>query len=106
MQETWLLFNENAIRSAAGNRNGSMQLTIPPLSELETLPNPKDHLHNLLRQASGLHGRRLENFNVRNQVRRVTDFINDYSPLRELSAFLALENDIKHTISYLCGKSA
>ena len=104
MQEAWLLFNENAIRSAAGNRNGRMQLTIPPLSKLETLSNPKDDLHDLLRQASGLQGRRLKNFNVRNQVRRVADFVNDYSSLRELPAFLALENDIKQTIDYLLGK--
>ena len=90
--EAWLLFDAAAIRRAAGNPNGDTPLDLPELSRVEGLPNPKDILHTLLREASGLRGRRLKNLRV--PVRRVADLIEDFAPLRRLSAFQRLEQDV------------
>lgn len=49
----------------------------------------------LLRQASGLQGRRLQHFQVAQAVRRISDLLTDFSPLRQLSAFQTLEDDIR-----------
>lgn len=63
MQEAWLLIDETALRRAAGNPAGSRPLDMPDVTRLEDLPDPKRTLHDLLRQASELHGRRLTKFN-------------------------------------------
>ena len=94
MQETWLLFDEAAIKYAAGNRSGRQSLALPPIRQLEQLSNPKAILYECLRQASGLSGHRLKRFPVHRRVHRVTEFIGDFSPLQVLSAFNALESDI------------
>ncbi len=107
MQEAWLLFDEAAIRYAAGNRSGRQPLDLPPIKKLENLPNPKAELYNHLRRASNLSGRRLKRFPVSRRVLRVTEYIDDFSPLRVLPAFTALENDIKQIInqqSWACPK--
>jgi hypothetical protein len=98
MQEAWLLFNEAAVRSAAGNPRGNQLLQIPNISRVEQLPNPKEILHQLLRDASGLTGRRLKQFSVYERVHRVAELIDDFSPLRPLSAFQALEAEIQQVI--------
>ena len=64
MQEAWLLFDESAIRSAAGNPNGKARLELPKLSDVEAIPDPKDRLYQLLKSASGYSGRRLRKFRV------------------------------------------
>lgn len=94
MTEAWLLLDEAAIRSAAGNPFGRIALGLPPLRQLEDLPDPKVRLHELLRQASALSGRRLRRFRVEQCVRRLTEFLEDFSPLRQLPAFIALEEDV------------
>jgi len=93
MTEAWLLFDENAIRWAAGNPNGSDPLPLP-MREIEDVPDPKALLHDALRTASGLSGRRRQKFNVRDGVHRVGEYIEDFSPLRRLSAFQRLEDDL------------
>lgn len=98
MQEAWLLFDEAAIRHAAGNRSARQPLHLPPIKQLEGVPDPKSELYGYLKQASGLSGRRLKRFPVRQRARRVAEFINDFSPLRALSAFAALEEDIQQII--------
>lgn len=98
MQETWLLINENAIREAAQNRNGKTPLDLPPLKDLENHADPKAKLHKLLLEASELTGRKRKKFNVRVAKHRIPQFIKDFSPLRNLSAFAALETDIQTII--------
>ena len=98
MQEAWLLFNESAIRLAAGNPNGHVQLDLPDLHYLEQLVDPKDVLYELLRAASGLSGRRRRNFEVDKAASRVADYIDDFSALRRLSAFYALETEISQLV--------
>ncbi|NJO06769.1 MAG: DUF4276 family protein [Chloroflexaceae bacterium] len=99
MTEAWLLFDEQAIRTASGNPNGRCVLQLPQLCRIETLPNPKKDLNNLLRTASELSNRRLQKQNIPQQVQRVAEFIDDFSPLRTLTAFQALEEDIAETVA-------
>ena len=94
MTEAWLLFDEPAIRLAAGNPNGKYPLNIPKLSKIEQIRNPKDILFDLLREASGLKGRRLKTFDTAESRIRITELIADFSPLRKLRAFQRLEQDI------------
>lgn len=93
MSEAWLLHDETAIRKAAGNPNGEQPLDLPKYKDIEGLPDPKSTLHNMLRCASGLTGRRLRAFSPR--PRLVADYITDFASLRRLSAFRRLEADIK-----------
>jgi hypothetical protein len=98
MQEAWLIFDEKALRSAAGNPNGSQALEIPNINTLEKIADPKNKLHELLCLASGLKGRRLNKFaseEVHRSVHRVAELIDDFSPLRTLSAFQKLEAAIQ-----------
>jgi hypothetical protein len=95
MSEAWLLIDELAIRRAADNRNGSMALTLPTLGRLEDLAEPKQVLNDLLRHASGLPPKRLKRFRPAERVLDVAEFINDFSPLRRLSAFQSFEADVR-----------
>jgi hypothetical protein len=98
MTEAWLLFDEVAIRSASGNPNGKVPLEIPPLSRLEDKPDPKRLLHDLLITASELSGRRYRSFDARRSALRVARLLDDFSPLRQLLAFRALESDIQRIV--------
>jgi hypothetical protein len=96
MQEAWLLIDESALRRSAGNPQGRGPLLVPDPKRLEDLTDPKQTLHELLRQASGLHGRRLAAFNrdVRRHVHRLAQEISDFRPLRGLTAFQKLEHEV------------
>lgn len=94
MQEAWLLFDENAIRYAAENPNGKMPLLLPPLSGIENRPDPKQDLHEVLRTASGLRSHRLRSFSESKASYRVSEYTDDFAPLRVVSAFRALEADV------------
>ena len=96
MQEAWLLIDESALRKAAGNPQGRQPLDVPDRKKLEDLPDPKPRLHDLLHQASGLRGRRLKRFirDVGSYVHRVAEQIDDFSLLRELTAFRKVEDQV------------
>lgn len=98
MTESWLLFDELAIRRAASNPNGSHPLSLPKLKTIENEPDPKEVLHTLLRNASGLSSRRRQRFPVSERVHRIAELIDDFSPLRVLSAFNVLETDIQQLL--------
>ena len=95
MQEAWLLFDERAIRRASGNPNGTEALHLPKLNRLEHLPDPKEILYQLLRQASGLKGRRLARFQAHSYAPQVSAFIEDFTPLRTLPAFEFVESELR-----------
>jgi hypothetical protein len=98
MQEAWLLLDGVAVRRAAGNPNGRDPLEIPPLKRLDKLPDPKEILYALLRDASGLTGRRLKRFSAQASALRVAEFIDDFTPLRGLTAFAVLEEELIQVI--------
>lgn len=99
MQEAWLLFDESAIRRAAGNPRGRSKLTLPRVDRLEHEADPKGLLHGLLREASGLSGRRLKDFSSVRAAHLLGQYIADYSPLRCLPAFEALEEEVQAIVA-------
>lgn len=86
MTEAWLLFDERAIRLAAGNPNGSKPLEIPHKNP-ESISNPKLLLHDALRKASELRGRRLRQFRPAGAIYRIAECIDDFSQLHGVMAF-------------------
>jgi len=95
MTEAWLLFDVVAIRRAAGNPNGRVPLELPAIHACEGLVNPKDELIKVVRTASGLSVRRQKKLQVEGVAVRVADLIDDFSPLSVLSAFRALQDDVR-----------
>lgn len=98
MSEAWFLFDDTAIRHAAGNPGGRKPLALPRIGQIETLPDPKDRLYDLIKQASGLNGRRLQRFNAAAAVLRLASIIDDYGALRALPAFRALEDELRAVV--------
>lgn len=101
MTEAWLLVDEAAVRQAAGNPNGQRPLAMPPIGQLESLPNPKACLHDLLEDACGLPARRRGRLNAGKAVQRVGELIHDYAPLRRLPAFQAFEEELVRVLAGL-----
>jgi hypothetical protein len=98
MTEAWLLFDVVALRKAASNPNGQNSLQLPDIRRLEDEPDPKKVLYEILRQASGLSPRRLKKFSASDCVHRVAELIDDFTPLRAMPAFVALESEVEHVI--------
>jgi hypothetical protein len=101
MTEAWLLFDEAAIRRAADNPNGKVKLHLPSMKSVESLPDPKEVLNDLLCTACDFKGRRLDRFQRDLAARRirVADFITDYSLLRRLSSFQRFEEDTRQMMT-------
>ena len=98
MQEAWLLIDEAALRKAAGNPNGTQPLAMPDVQKVEALPDPKKLIGDLLRQASGLQGRRLKRFNRGLSAYRVAEMIGDFGPLYKLAAFQRLAEKVERVV--------
>lgn len=98
MQEAWLLFDEAAIRRASGNPNGRTNLNLLNPGSVESLPDPKQLLFDLIRTSSGRSGARLKKLNPHKCAFLVSQSISDFSPLRSINAFQALENQLKGTL--------
>ena len=95
MQEAWLLLDEAAIRNAAGNPNSRIPLALPKANRIESIPDPKQMLHDALRIASELRGRRLKKFRADRLALRVADYMKDFACLRVLPAFQQVEAQIQ-----------
>jgi hypothetical protein len=93
MTEAWLLLDEMAIRRAAGNPGGKVNLNLPLPQRIESLPDPKELLFQTLKTASELGGRRLRTLRVNERRHRVAELMN-WELLRELAAFQQLENEL------------
>lgn len=94
MQEAWLLHDEAALRRAAGRPSGREPIGLPPRRAWEALSDPKQILYQALIVASGARGRRAKQFRPNVAAHRIAELIDDWSPLRELSAFQRLESDL------------
>ncbi len=103
MTEAWLLHNEMAIREAAENPSGRDRIALPTPKKLESLPDAKLHLLGILREASGLTGRRLKKFEAheRRRLHRLADLQQEqgFAVLRALPAFQKLEQEIQNLIA-------
>jgi hypothetical protein len=98
MTEAWLLFDEKAIREAAGKRDGTAKLKMPALKEIENV-HAKERLTELLETASEGGKRNRDKFSPREAIYLIPTYITDFSPLRKLSAFQALENELQALIN-------
>lgn len=99
MLESWLLFDEKAIRLAAGNPRGKSKLKIPTkISQLEKISDPKKILFDALRTASELNGRRLQKFIPDRYRHIVAEEISDFSAILNLPSFGEFSKNIKDLI--------
>jgi len=87
MTEAWLLADLNAIRRAAGNPSGIVDLQLPVKARWESEPDPKKKLFTALEISSELKGRRLQKFSVHAARARIANLIHDFSYLRGLASF-------------------
>jgi len=98
MVESWLLFNEDAIRKVVGNPKGRQELNLPKISEIKKIVDPKEILEKLLTSAS-FPNRRGKRVNIpSNYCVRIAEEINDFAPLRNLSAFQELEKELTYIL--------
>lgn len=98
MQESWLGFDESAIRRAVGNPNGKDSICLPALKDMEGLLDPKETIYQCMRNASGKSGRRRKGVKVAELAYRVADEIESFAPLRALPSFQRLESGIIEVI--------
>lgn len=100
MTETWLLADEDEIRSVAGNPNGHTPLGLGPISSIEQISDAKSKLKQALSAASGRTGRELAQFNRAFSRNRATllNRLDIDGPVRLLNSWMRLENDVR---SYL-----
>lgn len=98
MTEAWLLIDKRALREAASNPNGRIELVLPAAKTLESLPDPKGILRKLLETASGLNRRRLKRFRWSQARQRLAELIDDYSPLEQLPAFRSFRAELKQVL--------
>lgn len=100
MTEAWFLSDEAAIRTAANNPGGRVDLALPPLRRCEDLPNPKEILATALETASDLRSKRhLNRFNVVNSAHRVAELTEDFSRLRVLHSFAEFESAVQTLVA-------
>ena len=99
MTEAWLLIDEQALRVAASNPNGQMELPLPAIRSLESLSDPKKLLFGLLETASGLNKRRLRRFRRGRARQRLAELIDDFSPLERLSAFRSFRAELEQILA-------
>jgi hypothetical protein len=102
MIESWLLFNEKAIRTVVGNPSGRQDLDLPKISEIEKIADPKERLEKLLIDASfpNRRGKRVNippNYCVR-IAEEIEGVVDGFERLRNLSAFQELEKELKKTL--------
>lgn len=103
MTEAWLLLDEQAIRRVAGRPTGREPLGLPAAVTAEAVPDPKALLRHALELASGASGRRLRRFkrDFPVQRRRLLEAVSHEGPVRQLSAWQALERDVADAVDRL-----
>lgn len=94
MTESWLLLDQQAIRTAAGNPHGTTVLQLPPAKSVEKLPDPKTKLFDALIAASDRAGRRKRQFKPEAARHRVAELM-DFSSLRQVPSFAHAEAQVK-----------
>lgn len=94
MTESWLLLDERAIRSAAGNPDGRSPLKLPKAAAIEGLADPKSKLFESLTTAAEVTGRHRRKFKPEAARHRVAEIL-DPNMLRQLESFRFAEAQVK-----------
>ena len=68
------------------------------MASVEDIPDPKTRLYQTLVLASGHNARRGHGFPVRQRVHLISNYIDGYSPLEDLTAFRLLRQDIREAL--------
>lgn len=101
MSESSILFDGNAITRAAGS--STCGVSVPKISGIERISDPKQHLDSLLFEAagnpSGSRGKNFRRFLVERRM-SVASFISDYSPLEDLAAFRSFQDSLERHYPY------
>ena len=95
MTEAWLITNPEPIKLAVGNSNGTEALGLPAIKDVESDQDPKETLFAALKAASGLNASRKRRFNPHQYRHRVSELTDDLEPLRKLSSFRHLEDQLQ-----------
>ncbi|MBI0328728.1 DUF4276 family protein [Burkholderia plantarii] len=93
MTESWLLLDEPAIRSAAGNPDGRTPLRLPKVAAVEGLADPKSKLFESLTAAAEVTGRHRRRFSPEAARHRVAEIL-DPNVLRQLASFQFAERQV------------
>lgn len=103
MTEAWLLLDEAAIRRVAGAPNGKMALNLPKAKNVESIADPKAVLKQTLANASGLTGRRLNQFNDRfsQHRRQLLEGVDPDGPICNVPSWCNFNADLTSGIGKL-----
>ena len=95
MTESWLLLDEAAIRIAAGNPNGRVQLNLPSPAEAERIANPKSALRSAIIAAAEVQGRRRRALTKRLPSMRdqLLETLPVGGPLEQITSWTRLRDD-------------
>lgn len=96
MTEAWLLFDESAIRAAAGKPHGVVPLGLPGGARAEDIANPKQLLDDAIVRAADATGRRLGFLRreLPHRRYRVAELIDDYTPLEQLPGYRVFRDEL------------
>lgn len=100
MTEAWFLFDEAAIRRAAGNPHSRVPLHLPSHQVAQRRSDPKEIIEEALVVASELRGRKLAQFrtDISNRKALVATYIDNFDPLRRHQSFADFEADVLSTL--------
>lgn len=98
--EAWLLLDASAIRKAADNPSGTMELNLPTPREVEHERTPKRRFASTMVVASGLRGRRRHAFErgAGQWPSLVGDYIESFARHREVQAFSRFAADTERAV--------
>jgi hypothetical protein len=104
--EAWALVDEDAIRRAADNPNGTVSLTVPRPTDVAAIADPKERLFDLMVKASEYSGRRLKKFRARIHKKRyfLLEKLDISGPLSKVPAWQNLADRLSEAISAISGR--
>lgn len=102
--EAWLLLDEHAIRTVAGKPNRTKPLGLPSAVNVEGKSSPKELLQDAILAASETSGRRYKDMkrNFPQHRRTLLERLDLEGPVRDLSAWKKLEEDVCNAVDLLC----
>ena len=103
MTEAWLVLDEVAIRSVAGNPAGRMSLGLPGPREAERIADPKAVLREALVAASGLTGRKRTIFQrgFSHQRRQLLERLDHNGAVQHLPSWRTFVDDLQNAFAAL-----